>query len=466
MTFNEYSEYDAMGLAALIQKKEVSPNEVLDAAIARYDEINPDINAVTCEMFDEARAFLKTADTSAPLYGVPFLLKDLSVSYAGVPTTNGSRFFKDYIPDTDSEIVTRYKAAGLAIMGKSNTPEFGSNWVTESALLGACRNPYNLSKTPGGSSGGSAAAVAAGIVPAAHASDGGGSIRVPASCCGLIGLKPTRARVPVGPQRGESCSGLSVSHAVTKSVRDSALLLDIAKGAAQGDPYAAPSAPDRYLKAIQATLPTLKIGLVTDVIGGYTVDQDCLSAVNQAARACEALGHIIEDTRLTADRDELKQATNTIWAGNIANTLDSYAAATGKSYGKDNVELNNLFLAKLGRKLSAADYVNALNTLHKTGRDMAQLFEDYDLLLTPTLAQLPVDIGYLFYEESKGSVNDFYKDKGYAFSPFTSLFNITGQPAISLPLYKTAQGMPVGVQFAARFGDELTLLQLARALGL
>lgn len=459
--FKEYSQYDAMGLAELIRQKQVTSHEVLDAAIAECTVKNPAINAVTHEMYDMAEQSLATVNLEAPFYGVPFLLKDLSLNYAGVPTTQGSRFFKEYIPQYDSELVTRYKKAGLVIIGKTNTPEFGTNWVTESQLLGACRNPYDVTKTPGGSSGGSAAAVAAGITPFAHASDGGGSIRVPASCCGLIGLKPTRARVPVGPDRGESCSGLSVHHAVTRSVRDCALLLDVTQGAELGDPYAAPLAPRSYLHAMQQPLSSLTVGLVTQAPGGYPVHEDCLAAVIAAAAWCEQRGHRVEPITLPVDHEVMARATNTIWAAHLAHHLDQYATVIKRAYTPQDVEPTNWVLAKMGCKLPAKEYVEALNIMHRIGRQMAQLFLFYDVILTPTLAMPPVDIGYLSYDESQGSVNDFYKDRAFGFAPFTSVFNVTGQPALSLPMHRTATGLPIGVQFAGRFGDELTLLQLA-----
>ena len=465
MPFKEYQTYDAVGLAELVKSKQVKPQEVLEAAIARYEDINADINAVTHTMFEQAYDAAKSLNHTAPLAGVPFLLKDLSLSYAGVPTTHGSRFFKDYTPDFDSELVTRYKQAGLLIMGKTNTPELGTSYVTESELLGPCRNPYDLTKTPGGSSGGSAAAVAAGIVPAAHASDGGGSIRVPASCCGLIGLKPTRARIPIGPERGESCSGLSVQHVLTRSLRDSALLLDVSQGAEVGDPYAAPPAPESYLAAMQdQPKKPLNIGLITQPLGGYAVHNDCLAAVDEAVQRCQSLGATVEELHFPIDNDSMNAASHVLWCANLVASLKAYAQAKGQQFSADTIEPANLQMAQLGQKLMAYEYAQALTTMHHIGRQMGQVMEQYDLLLTPTLAQPPVAVGELCYDASQGSVSDFYKDKGFAFAPFTSLFNVTGQPALSLPLYNNKAGLPIGVQFAAAFGNELLLLQWANML--
>ncbi len=461
MSFKEYVSYDAMGLVELIRNKEVTADEVLQAAIDRCEEINPDINAVTCTMFEQAQQSIQTLSKDGPLFGVPFLLKDLSLAYAGVPTTQGSVFFKDYVPQHDSELVTRYKKAGLIIMGKSNTPEFGTSFITESKLLGACRNPFDLNRTPGGSSGGAAAAVAAGIVPVAHASDGGGSIRVPASCCGLIGLKPTRARVPVGPDRGESCSGLSVQHAITRSVRDSALLLDIAKGFELGDPYCAPPAPESYLQAMQQPLRPLKVGVITSAPDNVPVDDVCIAAVKHAITFCEHHGFIVEEAQWPKLSDQLGFATNTIWAANLADNCMKYVDATGRKFTKEDIEPANLTLIQMGRKLAARDYAHALHVMHSVGRLVANWFLYYDVILTPTLAKPPVKIGELVFDPAGCSANDFFRDKVMTFAPFTSLFNVTGQPAISLPLYKTKAGLPIGVQFAAPFGDELTLLQLA-----
>jgi amidase len=465
MTFKNYEQYDAIGLNELIRNKEVSAEEVLEAAITRCEEINPEVNAIVYKMYDEARDQLKQSDSNAPLYGVPFLLKDLSMCYKGVPTSQGSRLFKDVVSQYDSELVKRYKKAGLIIMGKTNTPEFGTNWVTEPELFGPCRNPHDTSRTPGGSSGGSAAAVAAGITPVAHASDGGGSIRAPASCCGLVGLKPTRARLPVGPDRGESCSGLSTQHALTKSVRDSALLLDLSMGAEIGDPYAAPRAPESYLQALQTPITKkLKIGVVSQAPGGYKVDEECITALNKAINICEDLDYKLEEVSLDADNDELKFAANIIWTSNIAANIDAFAKYIGRDIGEDDVEYSNLYMAKLGRHFTAAEYAAALSTLHQTGRKMGYMMQQYDLLLSPTLAKIPVKIGELCYKAEDGTVTDFYRDKGFAFSPFTQLFNITGQPAISLPLHTSQEGLPIGVQFAAGFGNELLLLQLANTI--
>jgi len=465
MLFKEYEQYDAIGLNELIRSKQVSAEDVLETAITHCEKINPQINAVIHTMYDEAHAQLKIADQTAPLYGVPFLLKDLGMSYKGVPTTSGSQYFKNYVPQFDSELVCRYKKAGLLIMGKTNTPEFGTNWITEPLLFGPCRNPFDLSRTPGGSSGGSAAAVAAGITPMAHASDAGGSIRVPASCCGLVGLKPTRARVPLGPDRGESGSGLSVHHALTRSVRDCALLLDLSCGAEIGDPYAAPSAPASYLQAMQQPLPkNLKVGVVSQAPGGYKVAQECLDGLNKAIKICEDLGFILDEVTLDADDDALKMAGSTLWAANLAASLDAYQQATGQRYKSTDVEPANRMMAKIGKRLSAADYAHALTTMHKKGRQMGVMMQQYDLLLTPTLAKLPVPIGALSYNPDECSVNDFYKEKGFAFAPFTQLFNVTGQPAISLPLHRSKEGLPIGVQFAAAFGHELLLLQLAHTI--
>lgn len=460
MKFEEYQQYDLLGLRDLIFQKSVSASEVLETAILACETMNPAVNAVTHRMYDLAREQLVHTPHDATLYGVPFLLKDLSLNYAGVPTTQGSRFFKSYVPQQNSELVNRYQKAGLIIMGKTNTPELGSNWITESVLLGACRNPYDLTKTPGGSSGGSAAAVAAGIVPAAHASDGGGSIRVPAACCGLVGLKPSRGRISAGPERGEGGGGLSIHHAVTRTVRDTAILLDISKGNSVGDPYASPPGPVSYLEAMQLPISRqLKIALITEAPGGYPVNDECRRAAEHVATQSASLGANIESVSWPIAFDELKWAIQVIWAGQIAESVTSYAKASGSSDAETKLEPPNLFMYKLGLRLTAQDYVHAIQVMNRITRSMAQMMQSYDLILTPTLAQLPVDIGDLFYESAQGSIADFYKNRCMAFAPFTEIFNVTGQPAISFPAGFSKTGLPLGVQFAAKFGDELLLLQ-------
>lgn len=456
----EYERFDALGLAELVRAGEVTPGELVQEAISRTEAINPTINAVVTELYDEA---LDAASRSVPqglLAGVPFLIKDLAY-VKGARCSFGSRLFGDFVPDHDAELVRRYRDAGLLIFGKTNTPEVGLAATTEGVFLGTCRNPWNTEFTPGGSSGGAGAAVAAGILPAAHATDGGGSIRIPASCCGLVGLKPTRARNPLGPDIAEGWGSMSTAHVVTRSVRDSAAFLDIAQGAALGDPYCAPPAEGSYLEAHRAEPQRLRIAMDLNAVTGAKVDAACVEAVERAAKLCEDLGHTVEEASPDYDRPTFSQATGTIVAANVAHTIYSRAQALGKEPTLDEVERLTLRTAEGGRAIPAHVYVRAMGAIHQTGRILAAFCEHYDVMLTPTLVSPPVPIGWL---NPNMEDLDTYSERFGKFWGFTNLHNATGQPAISLPLHWTEDGLPVGVQFAAAFGNELMLLRLARQL--
>ncbi|MGD9211287.1 MAG: amidase [Desulfobacteraceae bacterium] len=457
----EYENYDAMGLAELVQTGQITPTELLEDAIERIETINPKVNAVIASMYDDAHRQIQRGLPDGPLKGVPFLLKDLGLFYAGLPTTFGSRFFADYIPDQDSEIVTRYRNAGLVFVGKTNVPEFGITITTESQLFGPCRNPWNLDRTSGGSSGGAAVAVATGMVPAAHGSDGGGSIRIPASCCGLFGLKPTRGRIPSGPHTGEAWNGMVTHHTITRTVRDSALLLDISAGPAPGDPYWAPFQKGSYLEEVGQAPGKLRIAITTEPPGGVKVDSQCIAAVEQAALLCQDLGHHIITDKPRVDSDLLQFATVTIINTNLRAMLEMRGRMLGREVQETDVEPITWLASEAGRETSAADFARAIEGLHQLGRSLAAFFENVDLLLSPVLLQPPVPLGYLDTTEKKARN---YLEKLYSFFGFTALFNATGQPAMSVPLYWTPDQLPIGVQFAGRFGEEDLLLRLAGQL--
>lgn len=461
---DEYVKYDATGLAELIRARDVSATEVVEAAITRADAINPKINAIVTPMYDEARARARTPADGA-LAGVPFLIKDLNF-VKGVRCTMGSRLWRDFVPDHDSEIVSRYRQAGLVLIGKSNTPEVGLAPTTESVMLGPCRNPWDLSRTAGGSSGGAAAAVAAAIVPAAHATDGGGSIRIPASCCGLVGLKPTRARTPLGPDTGEGWGGMAVGHAVSRSVRDSALLLDLTHGPAQGDPYCAPAFEGKFIDALAVEPQALRIALDLEPVSGASVHPECLEAVQKTATLLERLGHHIETARPAFDHGAFLRATDTLIFANVANAIQTRAALAQAELSPDVVETLTLRLSKLGRSLGADLYAKSTHHIHAIGRLVESFFEKFDFILSPTLLQPPVPLGFL---DTNGDDAEAYGRRLYSFWGFTSLYNATGQPAISLPLHQSANSLPVGVQLAAPFGKEFGLLalsgQIERAVG-
>ncbi|MEO8835764.1 MAG: amidase, partial [Caldimonas sp.] len=383
----------------------------------------------------------------------------LVASVEGAATTAASRLYASNVAAHDSEIVARYRRAGLVIFGKTNSPEFGLSPTTESHLYGTTRNPWRTDLAPGGSSGGSAAAVAAGIVPVAHATDGGGSIRIPASTCGLFGLKPTRARISAGPEGGEGLSGLAVQHVVSRSVRDSAALLDATCGAMPGDPYSAASPQQPYLTEASTGPGRLRIGFARRAPNGAALAPECVAAVEDAARLCESLGHHVEEASPAFDWAALTRDFVRVFGANV---MASIARATGGALpDRELVEPLTYAIAERGRAQGAAEFILALHGLHRQARSMAGFFEAHDLWLTPTLASPPLPIGWFDIESPDV---DEWVERLAAFLPFTYPCNVSGQPAASLPLYWSDGGLPIGVQFAARYGDEAMLFRLAGQL--
>lgn len=462
MRLTEYGKHDAVGLAQLIDKGEVTPRELLDTALRAIDASNDWVNAVVTDMADEAERFIDAAlPKKAPLRGVPFLLKDLRAAYAGVPTTGGSRFFADAVPEHDSELVARHKKAGLVILGKTNTPEFGGNVSTEPVLFGPTRNPWNRDHIAGGSSGGAAAAVMAQMVPAAHASDGGGSIRIPAACCGAFGLKPSRGRNPAGPIAGEAWSGMSVEHAITRSVRDSAALLDATSGPDVGDPYWAPPKERPFLDEVGTDPGRLRIAFSRTAKSGVEVHPSCVEAIDESARLLEELGHDVEVSEPDYDGVALGEAMRTIIGANMKAAIDARAKHLGRPPEANEIERVIRIRASLGDEVTATAYASALQTMHFVGRVFGAFMERYDIFMTPTTARPPLNIGVL--NTDTNDVDSFLQNL-YSFIPFTAVFNGTGQPAMSVPLHWSGSGLPIGVQFAARYGDEATLFRLAGQL--
>ena len=457
----QFERYDGLGLAELIRTKEATPEEVLAVTLERIDGRNLAINAVVTRMDDHARAAIRAGLPDGPFKGVPYLLKDLGALYTGVVTSYGSGLFASNVPDHDSEIVARMKRAGLVIVGKSNTPEMGIAPSTEPRLFGPTRNPWNLGHSAGGSSGGAAAAVAAGMLPMAHATDGGGSIRIPASACGLFGLKPTRARNPMGPDAGEGWSGASIGHAVTWSVRDSAALLDATSGPDIGDPYWAPPPARPFLEEVGRDPGRLRIALTTTPWLAGPVDPECAEAVRGAAKLCASLGHHIEEARPQFDEAAWGQASRTIVVASLTFTLETRAAALGRPLSQDDVERITWERVQEARAFSAADYARAIHTVHRTGRAVARFLEQYDILLTPTMAKPPHPLGVLSLSNPDSAA---FLAARTASVGFTALFNSSGHPAMSVPLAMSKSGLPLGVQFVARFGDEATLFRLASQL--
>jgi len=452
---------DATAQAELVRRKEVKAIELVDAAIERIERLNPVINAVVTPMYEQARTAATGELPQGPFAGVPFLLKDLVASYAGVRMTSGSTFTRDFVPDYDSELVARLKRTGLIILGKTNTPEFGILPTTESRLFGPSRNPWDTGRTTGGSSGGSATAVAAGLVPMAHAADGGGSIRIPASCCGVFGLKPTRARNPLGPDYGDMASGLLTEHAVTRSVRDSAALLDATSGPDVGDPYWAPPPVRPFLQEVGAAPGRLRIAYTTTAATGAPVHADCVSTVRQAVSLCADLGHEVVEAAPVVPGELVTQAFITLWSAMCAWSIDGLTLLTGRTPAPDQFETLTWALYEMGRQQSASAYLLAVTALQRVARDIARFFVDYDVWLTPTLPEPPVPLGS-FDSTPENPLQGLFR--AAAFVPFTPICNFTGQPAMSVPLFWNADGLPVGTQFIGRFGDEATLFRLAAQL--
>ena len=460
MPYSDYAKADAVALAELIRSKQISPVEALNAAIARAEAVNPKINAVVQKYYDTARAVARNGlPTDAPLRGVPMLLKDLGTALKGTPTTNGSRFFRDAAMDYDSTLVQRYRAAGLVIFGKTASPEFGATATTESKQWGITRNPWNLTHSSGGSSGGAAAAVAAGIIPAAHASDGGGSIRIPASHCGLFGLKPSRGRTPSGPNAIEGWMGLSIAHAITRSVRDSALLLDVAAGPEAGSRII-PAAPGSYLAALSTPPQSLRIALVEANPFGLPIHPDCKAAAVRTAKLCAQLGHHIEPAAPVLPIMELMGALGILSGTGTLVAIRDRERVLGRAATAEDLEPITWQSYQSAQKYTAEQIYRARATADQGGRILDEFLSRYDVILSPVTAAPPPLIGALSLDQPYES----YAQNAIAASCFTAMFNLSGLPAMSVPLYMTEQNLPIGSMFAGRFGDEVTLLRLATQL--
>jgi amidase len=459
--FAEYADFDGLGLADLIRRKEVTPSEVLEAAFALIDKLNPKLNAIVASMRPQAERDIATGLADGPFTGVPIVLKDEYLSYAGFPASMASRLGQGFTRPYDSELIRRYKRAGLVITAKANLPEFGASVTTEPVANGRCNNPWNPDRTTGGSSGGSAAAVASGMVPLGYANDGAGSIRIPASCCGIFGLKPTRARVPTGPDGGEYWNGLVIEHAVTRSVRDSAALLDATEGADPGAPYWAPPKARPYREEAGRDPGRLRIAFSDKPPSDVPVAAQCREAMQEAARLCADLGHHVEEAAPVFDGDALCDAITRLLMTHLAAGIDDLARVMNRPASPDIIERANFALAEQGRKISATEFLGILEHFSQVSRQVAPFFEKYDLLLTPTLASPPVEHGYITSDDPDWRR---YVERFFAFVPFTPIANVTGNPAMTLPLHWSQDGLPVGVHFIGRFGDEATLFRLAGQL--
>ncbi|MCY1656866.1 amidase family protein [Dietzia sp. SL131] len=480
MRFDEFRSHDALGLAALVRQGEVTPGDLLDASIQRADGVNPRLNAIVRRLDGPARA-RATEELSGPFAGVPFLLKDLGQDYRGTPTSGGSRPLADVPATEHATVVRRWLDAGLVVFGKTNTPEFGAKGITEPELFGPARNPWDTSRSPGGSSGGSAAAVAAGIVPVAGASDGGGSIRIPAACCGLVGLKPGHGLVPMGPARGEAMHGAATNGVISRSVRDSAAMLDVLMGGEPGGPYVPATPSESFRSQVGAEPGRLRIGVCTASSINSSPHPQALVAVETAARALEDLGHHV-DILESQPVDDLALARDflTSWFAYLAWSVEDTKRRTGCA--DRDFETDTRIVAALGRAQSSVDYLDAVMRRDQYVGELTSFFEGYDLLMTPTLADLPPHIGALDTPplarraatallatrtapllRHSGFVESLI-DANLSWVPYTQLANLTGRPALSLPLHWTPEGVPMGVHFTAGLGGESMLLRLAGQL--
>lgn len=476
----EYSSYDALGLAELIRNGEASASELVECAIARAEEVNPKLNAIVQPLYERARERAKQ-ELNGPFAGVPFLLKDLIQTIAGVETGSGTDFYNGHVPKEDSELFRRYEEAGLNTFGKTNVPEFGLLPVTEPKCGKPTRNPWDVGRTCGGSSGGAASAVAAGIVPMAHGGDGGGSIRIPAACAGLFGLKPTRGRTPLGPYSEHWC-GFAIEHVLTRSVRDSAAALDAVDGVEAHVPYHPPMKHGLYLDAVSEDPGPLRIAFSTEPSMPSDVHPDCEAAVHDAVKLLEDLGHRVDEVRPEFDARQLARWFVIIVGANTAASLREAEALMGKKITHQDFETTTMLSAMMGDAFKASEVMEAIRGLQAETRRFTARMERYDVVLSPTLGQPPLRIGELEPPLLERKAQEMIVrtgasrllrsdalmeqtiDRVFQFTAFTPHANFTGQPSMSVPLYWNSAGLPIGTQFTARFGDEATLFRLAGQL--
>ncbi|MDH3623419.1 MAG: amidase family protein [Myxococcales bacterium] len=480
--FEEYDAYDGLGLAELVRAGQVRSRELVEECIARIERVNPKINGVVRPLYDRARAQSQEALGEGPFAGVPFLVKDLIQCIPGVPTEMGSVFWKGWTPQTATNLYKRWREAGVIPVGKTATSELGLLPVVETELCGKTRNPWNLDRTSGGSSGGSGASVAAGVAPLASAGDGGGSIRIPASCCGVFGHKPSRARNPVGPTASEHWSGFVSEHVVSRSVRDSAAMLDATHGPDATAPYFAPPIEGTFLGATKSDPRPLRIAFHSEPAFPSTVHPDCRTAVEDAAHLCEQLGHRVEEISPGHDPPALSRALVIVFGSNIAAEIEEAERIVGRRATPKDFQLTTWISHMIGKAVSAQDFLVALRSLQAEARRLARVYRDYDLVLTPTLGTPPIEIGALEPQGIDAAAQKLFAATGwsaplaspklidraaettFAFVPFTPIANITGQPSMSVPLFWNAKDLPIGVMFTGRPPDEAVMFSLAAQL--
>ena len=482
MNFEEYRKHDAVGLAELVKTKQVQSSELLDIAIQRTEEVNPKINAVVTKLYDLAKEQIKNVDADAPFAGIPFLLKDLDAHLKGTRATGGSRILKDYISTETSETVKRAMKSGLIIFGKTNTPEFGVTPFTEGKLLGTAHNPWNLEHTTGGSSGGAGAAVAAGILPMAFASDGGGSIRIPASCNGLFGIKPSRGRISNGPMYGDLWNGAVTSGILSRSVRDAAAYIDVVQGMLAGDSFVIQKPEKPYAEEVKTLSNKLRIGYSIEHPVSGVQDEENIIAINKTVELLRSLGHEVEEVKLPYTKELLTEIFYRMVCGELSATLEYIGEQRGSKPKRSELEPNTWLLYKLGKSFSANDFALAKMKWNIINRTMGAFHQKYDMLLTPTLGMKPFKIGALQNStiEQIGlqvmnalGISSLVKytgliektaEKIFSWIPYAPLANMTGQPSMTVPLHWSKDNLPVGVMFNGRMNDEATLFRLAAQL--
>jgi len=468
MQASEYASYDGLGLAQLVRDGEVTPQELADAALGAIEAVNPDINAVIALTEEETEASLAryaSGDTEGePFAGVPFLIKDVGMHYAGVPCEMGSRLCNGFVLPHDTELAARFKRAGVVTLGRTNTPEFGNNATTEPLANGPTRNPWNTGRVPGGSSGGTAAAVAARMVPLGHGNDGGGSIRIPAACCGVFGLKPSRGRLPWGPDMDEGIYGMGNEHVLTRTVRDSAAMLDATEGPDVGTRILLPRPERPYLVDAGQDPEPLRIGFSTKAFaGGPDIDPECAAAVEATATLCEELGHTVTEGAPAISHGDPGKVFLYLANMFFGTAIPAVEALTGRTADADTLEATTQKCIEFGRAASALDIARTYEVINAITRASGQFFEAYDVWLSPVTASPPIELGILNANDPDLSAEEWI-DKVFRWAPMTAAFNVTGQPGMSIPLHTSRDGLPLGMQFVGRLGGEATLLSLAGQL--
>ena len=465
MIFNDYADFDGIGLANLIRQGTLSPEDLIETALDNISELNPHINCVVQKLPANAKKELKKAKPGAPFYGVPFLVKEFGMHFKGMQSQAGSRLGKGYIHPHDSELMKRCRHSGLITIGTTTTPEMAFNANTEAIVYGSTRNPWNLKYSVGGSSGGSAAAVAAGIVPIAHANDGGGSIRIPAACNGLVGMKPSRGRTPSGPDSGIFLWGLGIEFAVTRTVRDSAALLDAISGPDDGYFYTAEPPKKSFLHAaINPSEKTLRIGFLHQLPGTAPANKDVQQKLKKTIKLLREMGHICEPLKLKYDAEAFNESTIRLWAATLGFYIEHFAKSTNQKVSAKTVEAITLETYRYAKQLNAIEMEWAMNIQNNVSREVGRAMQKFDIIVTPGLGREISLLGELDQNKKGMGIAEWWKQLMFDYSQFTPLFNTTGQPAIMLPLHQSKSGLPMAIQFVGRLGDEETLYSLAGQL--